>query len=204
MTATSTSECAWTQPCSSDRTHLTVTFRILRARSSLTDCSTWHHVSPSCFCKWKSAQYPTAAFRMLKCMQSPCWFACMPKRGVTAIPPRGPPSSSQTSSPPAGRPVTSFGLPRNGPGSHPPWCTVKGGCHAWRGYGVLGRRRIFQCRSTYQSLERKGSLYVKGRGISPFSPRSLLQPLLRLEKKLLRATDLTLHYHSGRQTFMKE
>lgn len=104
------------------------------------------------------------------------------------------------SSLPARRPVMSFGLPSNSLGSHPPLCTAKRGCQARSGYGVVERRCIFRCRSTYQSREE--CQFVQGRGICPFL--SSVPALLRLEKKHLRVTGLTLHYHSGRQMFMKE
>lgn len=129
-------------------------------------------------------------FRMLKYMQNPCWIACMPKRGVTAVLPRGPHSSQLISALPAGWPVMSFGPPSHSLGSHPPLCIVKRGCQAWSGYGLLERRWIFWCRSTSQSLERNASLYVKGSGISPFS--SLVPALLEVGEKTSEGMDLTL------------
>lgn len=70
--ATSAPECAWTEPYSSEMSHLKSSESdIQNPLCTLQHSSAWHHISSSCFSKWKNAQYLVTVIQVLPWMQPP-------------------------------------------------------------------------------------------------------------------------------------
>lgn len=95
-----------------------------------------------------------------------------------------------------------FGLPKHCSGLTPSLGHSEAGLSSMQWVRTAAKKVTVPAQEDPSGSQGEYQFVFKGRGLSPFS--SSVSALLRMEKKHLRVTDLSLCYRSGRGMLVKE